>query len=187
MTSSTPRLASELRKHSPLNHGLVVKNEDQTYEEFNKILPRLYLGTKAIAKNKQFIEQHNIKAVLNCANEKDIPNYHRASNIEYMRVPVDDSLLQKDIDKMFLLMPSNVEFIHKHVDILKNSLLVHCFAGRQRSVVSVVCYLMQKHNMTPIEACMFIMKKRPEAFHFGLSINFDQTINAYYNKYCKNK
>jgi protein-tyrosine phosphatase len=181
------RLADEMRKHSPLKKGLIVKDEDEPLEDFNKILPRLYLGNKYAAKSKSFMDAHKIKAVLNCSKEKDIPNYFKDSSIEYMRVPVDDSLQQKDYDKMFLLLPSMVEFIHKHVDILKQPILVHCWAGRQRSACAVVCYLMEKHGLNPDEACKLVMSKRKEAFHFGKSVNFDQTINKYYKKIQKKK
>ena len=133
------------------------------------------------------MDAHKIKAVLNCSKEKDIPNYFKDSSIEYMRVPVDDSLQQKDYDKMFLLLPSMVEFIHKHVDILKQPILVHCWAGRQRSACAVVCYLMEKHGLNPDEACKLVMSKRKEAFHFGKSVNFDQTMNKYYKKIQKMK
>ena len=184
---TTIKLSDEMRKHSPLKKGLIIKDEDEAYEDYNKLMPRLYLGNKQAAKNNGFIKDHSIKAVLNCSKEKDIPNYFCDSNIEYMRVPIDDSLKQKDFDKMFLLLPSIVEFIHKHVNILKQPLFVHCFAGRQRSACAIVCYLMAKHNMTPSEACKFVLGKRKEAFHYGLSVNFDQTINKYYKELQKCK
>ena len=46
---------------------------------------------------------------------------------------------------------------------------------------------MAKHNMTPSEACKFVLGKRKEAFHYGLSVNFDQTINKYYKELQKCK
>lgn len=181
------KLADEMRKHSPLKKGLVVKDEDKPHEDFNKIMSKLYLGNINAAKSKEFMKKYNIKAVLNCSKEKDIPNYFCSSGIEYSRIPVDDSLQQKDYDKMYLLLPSAVEFIHKHVDILKQPILVHCWAGRQRSACAVVCYLMEKHGLNPDEACKLVMSKRKEAFHFGLSVNFDQTINKYHKKIQKKK
>jgi hypothetical protein len=146
------KLSNEMRKHSPLKKGLTVKDEDEAYEDYNKIMPRLYLGNKQAAKNKDFINENGIKAILNCSKEKDIPNYFCESNIEYMRVPVDDSLKQKDFDKMFLLMPSIVEFIHKHVVIQKHNILVHCYAGVSRSATIVIAFLMQEKNMSFDEA-----------------------------------
>jgi len=134
-TKSAPRkrvttarkLSDEMRKHSPLKKGIVtVKDEDEAFEDFNKILPRLYLGNKQAAKSATFMKEHNIKAVLNCSKERDISNYFKDSNIEYMRVPVDDSLKKKDFDLMYQLIPAIVEFIHMHVDILKENTFVHC-------------------------------------------------------------
>lgn len=178
----TPKLSTELRKNSPLKQGLVVKNEDDTHQDYNKIISRLYLGNKKTAKSKSFMKKHNIKAIVNCSKKRDIDNYFKNSDIEYFRVSVDDSLLQKDFDKMLLLIPSAVEFVHKHVDILAEPCLVHCYAGRQRSACILVCYLMKYHNFKPLDACKFVLQKRNEAFHFGLSVNFDQTINAYYKQ-----
>jgi protein-tyrosine phosphatase len=185
----TPKkLSDELIKHSPLKKGIVVKNEDKPYEDYSKIMNHIYLGNIHAAKNKEFMKKHNIKAVLNCSKEKDIPNYFCNSNIEYMRIPVDDSLKQKDFDLMYQLLPCGVEFIHKHADILKQNILVHCFAGRQRSATCLTVYLMEKHGLNPDDACKYLLKKRPEAFHFGLSLNFDQALIKYYKdlqKKCK--
>jgi hypothetical protein len=41
--------------------------------------------------------------------------------------------------------------------------------------------------MTPGDACKFIMDKRPEAFHFGLSLNFEDTLKKYHKDLQKNK
>ena len=185
------KLSEELKRHSPIKTGVIyVKNEDDPYEDISKIMSNLYVGNYNAAQSKRVMKKYGIEAVLNCTKKKDLPHYfrdHQTHEIEYMRIPVDDSLKQKDFDKMYLLIPSAVEFIHKHVDILKQPLLVHCWAGRMRSITAVVCYLMAYHNMTPKQACKYVLQKRKEAFHFGLSINFDQTILKYYDdlKKCK--
>jgi protein-tyrosine phosphatase len=184
---SPKAMSDELKKHSPLKKGLVVKNEDKPYENVSKIMNRIYLGNIHAAKDKEFMKKHKIKAVLNCSKEKDIPNFYCESSIEYMRVPVDDSLKQTDFDKMYKLLPSAVEYIAKHADILKQNILIHCWAGKQRSVICVAAYLVAKHGLTPDEACKYILKKRPEAFHYGLSLNFDQTLIKYYKDLQKKK
>ena len=91
-----------------------------------------------------------------------------------------DSLKQKDFDLLYKLLPCGVEFIHKHAHILKQNILIHCHMGRQRSVAMLCGFLMAKHGLNPDEACKYILKKRPEAFHFGLSLNFDQALIKYY-------
>jgi hypothetical protein len=33
---------------------------------------------------------------------------------------------------------------------------------------------------TPKQACKLILEKRPEAFHFGMSLNFEKSLERYY-------
>jgi protein-tyrosine phosphatase len=177
-------LADYIRKNSPIKSGLRIADEDEPLTKYDKITNKIYLGNFQSAKDKTFFKNKKIKAVLNCT--KDIPNYFaNDKNIEYMRIPVDDSLKQKDYDLMFEFMPCIVAFIHKHANIQKNNILVHCWAGRQRSAISVAVYLVDKYGITPHQACKMILDKRPEAFHFGKSLNFDQALNKYYKKHIK--
>ena len=175
-------LADYIRKHSPIKAGLRIPDEDKPLAKYDKIMNRLYLGNFQAAKDKDFFKKKNIRAVLNCS--KDIPNhFHKDKDIEYMRIPVDDSLKKKDYDLMLEFMPVIVAFIHKHIVIQGDNVLVHCHAGRQRSAISVAVYMVSKHGYTPQEACKMVLEKRPEAFHFGKSLNFDQALNKYYKKY----
>jgi protein-tyrosine phosphatase len=179
-------LADYIRKHSPIKAGLRIPDEDKPLAKYNKIMNRLYLGNFQAAKDKDFFKKKNIRAVLNCS--KDIPNHFASNkNVEYMRIPVDDSLKQKDYDLMFDFMPVIVAFIHKHIVTQRNNILIHCYAGRQRSAISVAVYLVDKYGLDPKEACKVVLDKRPEAFHFGKSLNFDQALNKYYRTYKKKK
>ena len=172
-------LADYIRKHSPIKAGVRILDEDKPLAKYNKVANHLFLGNFQAAKDKEFFKNNKIKAVLNCS--KDIPNhYAHHKDIEYMRIPVDDSLKQKDYDLMYEYMPAIVEFIHKHACIAKQNILVHCWAGRQRSAIAVAVFMVSKCGMTPQEACKLVMTKRPEAFHFGKSLNFDQALNKYY-------
>lgn len=187
-TKTTPKLslAEYIRQHSPVKKGIQIKDDHEPFSKVDKIMKNLYLGNFQAAKDKNFFKSKKIKAVLNCTKSVDIPN-HFANNkdIEYMRIPVDDSLKEKDFSLMLLYMPSIVEFIHKHVTLQKHNILVHCYAGKQRSAISVAAYLVAKHNMTPHEACKLIIEKRPEAFHYGQSLNFDQALKKFYKNICK--
>lgn len=178
--------AELLRKHSPIKNGLKIKDEDKPLEKYSKIMSKIYLGNYQAAKDAEFFKDNKIKAVLNCT--KDIPNhFHNKKDIEYMRIPIDDSLKEIDIKKLYEFFPCIVEFIHKHAGIQKQNIFIHCYAGRQRSAGSVAAYLMAKYNMTPGEACKFIMDKRPEAFHFGLSLNFEDSLKKYHKDLQKSK
>jgi protein-tyrosine phosphatase len=179
-------LADYIRKHSPIKAGLRIPDEDEPLAKYNKIMNRLYLGNFQAAKDKNFFKTKRIRAVLNCS--KDIPNhFYKDKDIEYMRIPVDDSLKKKDYDLMFEFMPVIVAFIHKHIVLQGHNVLVHCYAGRQRSAISVAVYLVDKYGLDPQKACKMVLDKRPEAFHFGKSLNFDQALNKYYKTYKKKK
>lgn len=177
-----PNLAEFIRHHSPLKAGLKVKDEDKPVTNYNKIANRIYLGNYKAAKDPKFFKEKNIKAVLNCT--KDFPNYFAGKKIggheiEYLRIPVDDSLKERDFELMYKFMPLIVEFIAKQVDILGHNVYIHCAAGRQRSCIALSTYFVKK-GMTPHEACRLVLSKRPEAFHFGESLNFDQALGKYY-------
>jgi Dual specificity phosphatase, catalytic domain len=125
--------ADYLRKHSPIKKGLVIKDEDKPLEMYSKIMSKLYLGNYQAAKNAEFFKDKKIKAVLNCS--KDLPNTfagkkdaNGVEEVEYMRIPIDDSLKEIDINKCYEFMPAIVEFIHKHVVLQKHNTLIHCYA-----------------------------------------------------------
>jgi protein-tyrosine phosphatase len=60
----------------------------------------------------------------------------------------------------------------------KKPVLVHCFAGMQRSCAVVACYLIKYYNITPLDAINFIKKKRNVAFFGG--VNFMRTLEMFY-------
>lgn len=184
-----PSLSDAIYKHSPIKRGIiVVDNEDRPHTNFDKIMSRLYLGNNKASKDPEFFKSKKIKAVLNCS--KDIPNTFRNSkDIEYMRIPIDDSLKEVDFEKAYLFMPAAVEFIYKNAILEKKNTFVHCWAGRQRSAIMIAAFLVAKMNMTPTQACKFILDHRPEGFHFGMSLNFEKSIQKYYKdlQKCKSK
>jgi len=193
-------ISDNLYNFSPLKKGSIVLTEaqqDKPLENYNKILSKIYLGNIKASKDESFFKTKKIKGILNCS--KNIPNTFMAKKIckdvnsskcnlevyEYLRIPIDDSLKEIDFEKAFLMADLAADFIHKYADILKLPVFVHCYAGRQRSAQGVAMYLMKYHNMTPIEACKLILEKRPEAFHFGTSLNFESSINKYYKQITK--
>ena len=174
--------ASDIRKHSPIKNGQFknMKNfdQDKPLYNYNKIMPKIYLGNMQAAKDKKFFQDKKIKAVLNCT--KDIPNTFKNYNIEYMRIPVDDSLKAVDFTKMYHFLPMAADFIYKHAVLQNHAVFINCFAGRQRSACAVAAFLMKYQKMTPYEACLFISKQRVEAFHYSVSLNFDKVLGEFY-------
>ena len=149
-------------------------------KSYDKIIDHLFLGDVNASKNAKFFKDNKIKAVLNCTNTAE-NTFSCDKNIEYLRIPVDDSLKEEDFNKYYLLLPLAIEFIYKHVDILNNNILVHCHAGMQRSPGVISAYFMSKHKKTLIESARFIIKQRPISFDHGININFLQITIAIMN------
>lgn len=173
-----------LYKRSPLKLGKIkMEDEDDTFCSVNKIINRLWLGDYHAAKNKSFFKKNNIKAVLNCT--KNLPNSFVKEGVEYMRIPVDDSLQEIDFKKMYNYFPVIIEYLHKCINIEKKNVLVHCVQGKARSCIAVAVYLLSL-GLEPDEALKLILKKRPDAFFFGLSLNFKKPYEQFITYYKKN-
>lgn len=54
-----------------------------------------------------------------------------------------------------------VKFVHEQVDEQQHTTYVHCKAGRGRSTVVVVAFLIEYRGMSLDEACAFVKSKRP--------------------------
>jgi protein-tyrosine phosphatase len=180
-------LSDTIYKHSPIKRGvIVVKDEDKVYAKYNKIMSKIYLGNIQASKSKEIFKERNFKAVLNCS--KDIPNtFCSDQSIEYMRIPIDDSLKEVDFQKALEFMPAAAEFIYKHAVLQKHNILIHCYAGRQRSCAMVASYLIAKCGLNPAQACKMIMEKRPESWHWGKSLNFEKSLEKFYKNLQKCK
>ncbi len=80
-----------------------------------------------------------------------------------IRVPIDDD--ESECDNLIKhLRETNV--LERINDALskKQTVLVHCYAGVQRSCAVVACYLIRYRQMTPESAIAFIRSKREVAF-----------------------
>ena len=149
-------------------------------KSYDEIIPNLYIGNIDSANNLSFLKDKKIKVIINCS--KQIPNFFESQkeqlNLEYYRLPVDDSLLDEDIKDMEILLPKFVNIINNA--LLENKpVLVHCYAGRQRSACLIAAYLIYKYKYSLDEVYKFILSKREEAFHYGKSFNFNRSLLNY--------
>lgn len=172
----------KLFKISPLVNGSIkVNNENDTLRPVDQITKRIWLGDYTTAKNKDFFKKNKIKAVLNCT--KEIPHsFKNDESIEYLRIPVDDSLQEIDFKKMYYYFPVIIEFLNKTVNIEKKNVLVHCVQGKARSCIALAVFLVSQ-GMKPDEALELILQKRPDAFFFGTSLNFKKSFKKFIENY----
>ncbi len=146
-------------------------------DNLNLIIPNLFLGNISASQDLDFIKKNKIKVIINCSKSiKD--SFSDIKDIIYYRIPVNDSLQDEDIELMKDYLPKFVKIID---DNLKNNIpiLVHCYAGRQRSAILVAAYLIFKFKYSIPDAYQFILSKRPQAFHYGKSFNFHNSLLDY--------
>ncbi|KAI9906035.1 hypothetical protein PsorP6_014080 [Peronosclerospora sorghi] len=76
--------------------------------------------------------------------------------------------------------PRCVSFVHEHVDVQQQTTYVHCKAGRGRSTVIVVAFLIQCRQMTLDEAFELVKTKRP---HVSLYAKQRRILREFSQKY----
>lgn len=144
-----------------------------------KVLPNIWIGDEHASSSEKFFKDENITAVLNMT--PNLPNcFHE--QVEYLRIPVFDSLEKRDVLQMYSYFPVITEFIYKNTVLEKRNILVHCLQGKQRSATAVAAYMIKFYKNTPSEAFNYLTEKKMDVFHFGKSVNFAQVINKWYRK-----
>lgn len=142
----------------------------------HQIIPRLWLGDKNASMDVAFLRRNNITVVFNCT--KDLP-FHPGVPTKY-RVPVNDDLKAVEINNLGAWAP---EIVVKVLGEYKRgrSVLIHCFAGMQRSAAVMAMVLLVLTQKTPDEIIAFIRSKRAVAFFPG--VNFEPSIRRFYASY----
>lgn len=144
----------------------------------DEIISRLFLGNEQSSQDSKFLKSKGITAVFNCT--PSVPNKHKTDGVLYVRLPLDDSLKNKDINLMSEWLPYVIEQLKVLHKDQKRKVLVHCHAGMQRSAIVVAAYLVDTKGMSPMEAIKYIIKRRPIAFHNGESLNFEDSLKKFY-------
>lgn len=126
-----------------------------------EIIPNLYLSSY------RDVPQNEDVFIMNCT--KDLPLTQ--SKYGGTRLFVDDSPMSEQT--MTQNIPLMVEYID---DQLRQGhpVVVHCFAGQQRSAAVVASYLIIKKGFSYDQAVSFIKNKKPDAFYDG--VHFEKSI-----------
>lgn len=148
---------------------MLVDPHEQLLETITEIIPSIYLANNNVAKNMNFYEEKDIKAVLNCSH--DLAFYK--DGIHQMRLCIVDT--PDSVQEFYKQLPLCVEFINTNQPIL-----VHCFAGMSRSASVYAAYLIKHHNHTPQSAVNLIMQHRPFAFNWGQMFYYANALNKFH-------
>lgn len=137
-----------------------------------EILPNLWISGIVGVRSNIFYKNNNIKCVINCS--KDLPFY--SSDTLNVRIPVHDNLKKIEIQNLYKYMEKATNIIHSH---FKNNqaVVVHCYAGKQRSASIIVAYLIKYGNMSIEDAVNSIKSKR--AYVFTPCNNFIEAIKLF--------
>ena len=140
-----------------------------------EILPNLWLSGYKYACKKSFLEEKGIRLIINCSTNiefaKDIPN------IKKIRIPVNDSLQENDIDLLTIYLPKTTLILAKYFKNME-PVIVHCYAGKQRSATVIAAFLMSITKLEPRTIIALIQSKKRNAFR--PCINFSKSLNEYY-------
>lgn len=141
------------------------------YENYyDEIITNLFIGSML---SLQFNDKFSM--IVNCTEDEMIKFPANCKNC--IRIPIEDDPIECSNLLNFIIETKVLEKIN--TSIINNELvLVHCFAGRQRSCALVACYLIKYHKMTPTTAINFIIDKRRVAFFGG--ITFISAIVSFY-------
>jgi protein-tyrosine phosphatase len=112
---------------------------------------KLFLGNINAFKNKNFISENNIKAIISVLNEPlPVPE-----DLEHCHILLDDSENQD----IFLHFSNVFSIIEKALEE-KRSVLVHCVAGISRSATLVISYIMKKFRWCYEKSLIYVKDRR---------------------------
>lgn len=144
-----------------------------------EIYPGLWLGDLTAAHNLEFLQRNQITCIINCSVK--LPFAQTGKGCHQYRIPVRDNLRLDQIYLMYQVLDKAVAVIVKHLGV--DNILVHCHAGRQRSVSVILAFLIKCGQMDLKEALACVQSKRAVAGQPKL--NFYQALEQYQHD-CRN-
>lgn len=137
---------------------------------YDKITEYLYVG--GIESSQK--EWGEFKLIVNCTTDILFPSQNMSmASPECIRIPVHDTPDECDKMTKYMMETNVLEKMYEYI-CRGESVLVHCYAGMQRSCALVACYLIKYYKVTPAVAMDHIKRNRPVAFFGGA--NFMKTI-----------
>tara|TARA_B100001094_G_C18097985_1_gene754078 strand:- start:779 stop:1222 length:444 start_codon:yes stop_codon:yes gene_type:complete len=137
-----------------------------------EIIPGLWLSDKNISLNKQFFKDNQIDIVINCSKDLQFIDL----DIEKVRLKIHDNLQDDEIINMYHNLDYITKYIYDNLLLCKN-ILVHCYAGKQRSATVIIAYLL-RYSKLDLNKCIELLKYKKENV-FTPSINFIDALKLY--------
>lgn len=129
-----------------------------------EILPGLWIGDREDALNIKWLKHNKITVIINCTKSVPFPddsNNPGIGLIHILRVSVHDNLEQQEIEKMKQYLEPVTAKIAEWLP--NHNILVHCYAGRQRSSSIILAYLIKYGELTLDEGISLLRTKKIDA------------------------
>ena len=123
----------------------------------SEVISRLWLGSRAHATMKPWLQQHHITDVLNIGAPSLI-DIERLPNVRYHDFVIEDTpraRIGSLFDPCYRIITKALN------ENPTNNVLVHCFAGVSRSTTIVASFLMRFFGMSRQAAIKWIKQTRP--------------------------
>lgn len=133
----------------------------------------LYLSSYADARDARE-EGRVFGLVINCT--KNLPPVWTGWDHQRLQIAVDDDCHEDSLDTMYRAFENVVKTMHTFISSGR-SVLVHCFAGQQRSAAVVAAYLMYVHGIGCDEAMRYIKERKKDAFFW--KANFEPSLRRW--------
>lgn len=124
------------------------------YTLIHQIFPHVFLGGTHHVKDKDFLDNLKIHAIVNCLKYSGSSDFLRPY-FKYHHVPWNDDPDQDILQDLDLA----ARFIHRHVKRGLN-VLIHCQAGASRSPTIIVGYMISFLQMTSTYSYNYLYSKR---------------------------
>ena len=158
--------------------SLNIINRIASIDDYNQIIPKIYLGNINCSTDIDFLKKHNIGGIINCTENEPFHEYF--DNKPKLRLLINDSKEQDNINNFKTQIINSINFID---DCIKNdkTVYVHCYWGLMRSATVVACYIIKQYKIPSSDAINIVREQRP--FALSSVYNFNEILNYVESKY----
>lgn len=131
-----------------------------------EIIPGLWLGNIKSRVDQDFLSSRNISVIINCCKPDIVHRYFPDFNLESkLKVKIYDLSIKDhnditSVNDMFSKLQYITHIINSAL-LQKKNILVHCYAGKQRSPTVICAFLMWKCNIRALEAIRVVKSRWP--------------------------
>lgn len=159
---------------------LEIINKMGNIDNYNIIVPNIYLGNLNCANDIDFLKNNNIYAIVNCTENEPFNDYFLDKPT--FRLCINDSKEEDNINNFKKNIIEAIEFIDNNVKEGK-TVYIHCYWGLMRSATVTAGYLIMKYKLDYISAINLIKEQRPRAL--SSIYNFNEVLKSIDEKYNK--